>query len=466
MTLVQPLAAFADVMTPSNAFVVNPDYLIGSASNVDPYGIATLDLYDVAPLASGGTVTNTVGALPNMYVTYVNPSTGVYTSAVPSYSLDSSANRFVFSFRAPSGCCITAFGISLLDASYGKGVSLPSPGNYKFSFDLASDFSYDYSKMNLRAVKYSSNVAAQDTYIDLNPSYFSGDVYLSPFSLSLVNLTYLGIQFNIPVSEGVGQIGGSYAIHFERTASSGTSTGIETPEEDYSADISGSIDSAVEELQYISTSQNLIIQGIDNVIMHISDQLYAFWDQLYNLIHEPTYARLGDILDALRAISNNSDIHAVVETIEESSEKQTADIIANNNSNTSKVESAVEKHGNFIIDGLKGLFIPSDEYFKTYFDDLYSYFSDRFGFLSFPIDLLVRLIDLFANSSDRDCILTLPSFEISGEQLISEASFNLTEFLENDFSLVLSSIRMVTSIGLIMAFVSLCQTKWNEVMRN
>ncbi len=28
--------------------------------------------------------------------------------------------------------------------------------------------------------------------------------------------------------------------------------------------------------EYISQSQNLIIQGIDNVILHISDQLYAF----------------------------------------------------------------------------------------------------------------------------------------------------------------------------------------------
>lgn len=278
----------------------------------------------------------------------------------------------------------------------------------------------------------------------------------------MVNLDYLGIQFTIPIAENVGQIGGSFAVHFEQSSSSGASTGIETPEEDYSADISGGIESAVEELQYISTSQNLIIQGIDNVIMHISDQLYAFWDQLYNLIHEPTYARLEQILLALKAIANNSDISAVVDTIEETSQQQ----ISNDNVNTSKVESAVEKHGNFIIEGLKGLFIPSDEYFKSYFDDLYTYFSDRFGFLSFPIDLLVRLVDLFVNSSDVDCILTLPEFEISGEQLITQASFNLTEFLENDFAILLSSIRLVTSIGLIMAFVNLCQDKWNEVMRN
>lgn len=279
-----------------------------------------------------------------MYVEYMNPSTGVYSYGNPEPVL--SNNRFSFNFKAPTGCCITGFGISLLNSrlasNYGKKVSLPSPGNYKLSFDFTSDFAYDYSAMKLRAEKSSSNVASQDTFITLSPSFYSGDVYLSPFAVSLVNLDYLGIQFTIPIAENVGQIGGSFAVHFEQSSSSGASTGIETPEEDYSADISGGIESAVEELQYISTSQNLIIQGIDNVIMHISDQLYAFWDQLYNLIHEPTYARLEQILLALKAIANNSDISAVVDTIEETSQQQ----ISNDNVNTSKVESAVEKHGN------------------------------------------------------------------------------------------------------------------------
>ena len=46
MTLVQPFAVFADVMTSSNAFAVNPDYLINTGSNADPYGLATMDLID------------------------------------------------------------------------------------------------------------------------------------------------------------------------------------------------------------------------------------------------------------------------------------------------------------------------------------------------------------------------------------------------------------------------------------
>ena len=60
------------------------------------------------------------------------------------------------------------------------------------------------------------------------------------------------------------------------------------------------LSSAAENLEYISESQNLIIQGIDNVVMHISDQLFAFWDQLFNLIHLPTMAKMDDIISAIQ----------------------------------------------------------------------------------------------------------------------------------------------------------------------
>ena len=142
------------------------------------------------------------------------------------------------------------------------------------------------------------------------------------------------------------------------------------------------------------------------------------------------------------------------------------DQIDNDNANTDKVTTAIEAHGNFIIEGLKKLFIPSDEYFKAYFDDLYSWFSERFGFLSFPIDLLLEVIDIFVNSSQTDCVLVLPSFTIMENLLWPEMSFNLTVFLNTNFSFVVVAIKTVTSIYLVMAFVQLCEEKWNEVMMN
>lgn len=179
--------------------------------------------------------------------------------------------------------------------------------------------------------------------------------------------------------------------------------------------------------------------SMKEIVQTISNQLAALWDQMYNLMHVPQLA--------------NDD-------------KNTNLIIQNEQQNTEQVTGAIEQHGNFIIEGLKSLFIPSDDYFKSYFDDLYEWFSDRFGFLSFPIDLLVKFSDLILSSGDVDCILTLPSFDIMGEQLLYEQTFNLTDFLEENFMVVLTALRMGSSVLLIMAFVNLCGDKWDEVMKN
>lgn len=476
MTLVHPLAVFADVMASSNAFAVNPDYLIGSASNADPYSIATLELndddYSIQPFSSLGTVTNTIDLSDIQFYVYYNDASAGVNNVLKYGTTSVVNNRLKYSMVLDNGDQIVQYGFQL------KKGSLPNPGGYRFSFDIASDFSFEYDKCNLYFVHQNKNAGNQTDLITVHPESFSGDVYLSGFEMQLNTLYRMNITMYVDSPLG-NAVGGDAAFRFE-VADLGSDAfvtpGTNSSTQDYESDVSGSLsdisssigdmseslDSAAENLEYISTSQNLIIQGIDNVIMHISDQLYAFWDQLYNLIHEPTYAKLEQILLSLKAIANNSDISAVVDTIEETTQQQ----ITNDNANTAKVESAVEKHGNFIIDGLKGLFIPSDEYFKTYFDDLYEYFSDRFGFLSFPIDLLSRLVDLFVNSSDVDCVLTLPGFEISGEQVWTDQSFNLTEFMETNFSFVLTAIRTVTSVYLIMAFVDLCREKWNEVMSN
>lgn len=399
--------------------------------------------------SSLGTVTNTLGCstVPIRF-DVVNASTGTSIWVYRDASL--SNGRYSFSYSAPDGYYVTRTNIILTSDR------LPLPAGYSFSFDFASDFSYDYSSASFWYVKLYENAQRETGSIKLNNVFdqFSGDIYISPYQFNLTNVNELTLLFNTKLEDKVSQVGGSFAIHFERSTvpSSAPSTGTDTSTQDYQVGVSSSL--------------NTISDNLEELIQHISNQLSALWDQMYNLMHVPTMAKLDEILSALRAIANNSDIYAVVEEIDSSSREQTNQIVQNANENTSKVEQAVEKHGNFIIDGLKGLFIPSDEYFKSYFDELYNFFSDRFGFLSFPIDLLQRLADLFLNSDDVDCVLTLPSFEISGEQLLIEQSFNLTEFLETNFSMLLSALRIVGDCIIIGAFVNLCSKKWDEVMKN
>lgn len=421
--------SFASVQTPSDAVLFSPSEMESG----------------IMPMSSMGTVTNTISsdARIRVVVLYYDDEGKLQQDFIyPTYV----NGRWVFSHMVDGVVCQVNFCL------YSVYNALPAPGLYKTSFDFASDFSFDYSRFAFSSQKLTNNVATdigRHQFTSTEISQFSGDIYISPISVDLGSVNVFYLQCYIPTSQELHSFGGSFAWRFEKTSelSSIDSFGSNTTQDFQNS---------------VSTTTNAIYDTLQELIQHISNQLAALWDQMYNLMHVPTMAKLNEILSALRAIANNSDISAVVDQIDESNKEQ----IANDNANTAKVEQAVEKHGNFIIDGLKGLFIPSDEYFKGYFDDLYTFFSDRFGFLSFPIDLLQRLADLFIHSDDVDCVLTLPSFEISGEQLLIAQSFNLTEFLETNFSMLLSAIRIVGDCIIIGAFVNLCSNKWDEVMKN
>ena len=189
------------------------------------------------------------------------------------------------------------------------------------------------------------------------------------------------------------------------------------------------------------------------IISTISNQLTAFWNQL-----------AGEFTNLFNKMSQQHQ--EAMEAVED----QTSRIEDSVQDQTQKIQDKLEdvKTGiiSGIINGLKSLFIPSDEFFKTYFDDLFSWFSDRLGFLSFPIDLLAQLVEMFLGSSSTDFVVTLPSFEIMGEPLLHEASFNLTQFLNENFGFLLTAIHLGVSVIMVFGFIKLCERKWEEVMMN
>lgn len=232
------------------------------------------------------------------------------------------------------------------------------------------------------------------------------------------------------------------------------------------------------------------VTNISNSITNISNKITNSTTTITNAISNVTTTITNAVNKAADTITGNADKNSqnVINSANQNSQKEidsakqnsqneisaakeNADAIQKNlDDNTGKVNEKLEdvKKGIIagIIDGLKSLFIPSDDFFKSYFDDLYQWFSDRLGFLMFPIDLILQLIDVFVSSSSVDCVLTLPSFSIMNEQLWQEQSFNLTSFLNEHFSMLVTAIRLVSSIGLIIAFVNYCERKWEEVMGN
>lgn len=373
-----PFSALADVASGSNA-------VYG-----DPFS-DRLDMY-----SSVGSVVNTVRGDLSASVFFYNPDTGKQEGySVPCTFRD---NQYHIKTTLSNTGYITYMEIQV------RGKALPPSGSYYVSFDFSSDFSYDYHEFKYWWTKYTNS--ASDVSGTILPSHrqLSGDLYSAPF---LVNLTNVAAFNPVIVFKGdnVRNISGSFSLNFTPAASdpSAPSTGLDTSQQDYESGVSSSLSDiqssvgnmssdlseAAQSLEYISQSQNLIIKGIDNIILHISDQLYAFWDQLYNLIHVPTMAMLDQILQAIKDmdINVNVDLDELKSAISSAASKITGQIqssinsqITNDDKNTEHLENGYDNSG---ILGDKGKLDGAITEYEKVEDQLISDAKDKIGKFEF-----------------------------------------------------------------------------------
>lgn len=442
-------------------FVCISSYAAGSATASDAVKVASGS--EAVKVASGSEASR-----PSMLYSQLMDSVALYSesditllsdSDLPSVTstVDLSGVPVGFCYKNTSGQDIWM--VKYLDSDSHFSFALPSDFNSSFSFEIrlgkselppsgkyqvACSFysdtgGFSYNQGYFYTYKSFNNAKGLTSESRLDVTQSSGDVYISS-SIDIGSAT--GMHIGFATSDLIPPFGGTFNLQFTRLSSS-SSTSITAAGGSYSSADAAS-DTANNTAQIVE-KQDEVIDQIVATTETISLQISAFWNQL-----------AGELTNLFNKMNEHhqEDLDKVDEQIE------------NDNQNTREVTGAIEKHGNFIIEGLKSLFIPSDQFFKDYFDDLYDWFSDRFGFLSFPIDLLIRLSDMFINSSEVDCVLTLPSFSVMDQELWPDMSFNFTEFLNENFSFLLTAIRTVSSIGLIMAFVSLCERKWEEVMLN
>ena len=196
--------------------------------------------------------------------------------------------------------------------------------------------------------------------------------------------------------------------------------------------------------------QDTIIDQIVNVTQTISSQLTAFWNQLAGEFTNLYNKMNTQHTEQLEADRTNTD-----------------DIITADDANTDKVTGAIEKHGNFIIEGLKSLFIPSDDYFKTWFDGMYQFFNDRLGFLMLPVDLLVRMADMYASAGTASAGIPFPEFKWVDGTVIIPVQIVQFDFLNTDWGKgIQDKLYFVGNLIMIGALLSLMHRKFEEVLRN
>ena len=186
-----------------------------------------------------------------------------------------------------------------------------------------------------------------------------------------------------------------------------------------------------------------IIELIKNTIQTISSQLESFWNQL-----------AGEFTNLYNKMN-----------------QQHAEKMQSDEDTRETISSEAEKSRNFIVDGiingLKSLFIPSDDYFKAWFDDMYAFFNDRFGFLMFPVDLLVKMVNLYLGADSSFSGVPFPEFKwVDGTVIIPAQSVQFT-FLETDWGKdIQTKLYFVGNIIMIGALLSLMHRKFEEVLRN
>lgn len=207
--------------------------------------------------------------------------------------------------------------------------------------------------------------------------------------------------------------------------------------------IGGSLDDIASNSATQVEQGNSIIELIKNTIQTISSQLEAFWLQLSG-----EFTNLYNKMNAHHAEDLQSDEDTRT-TISEEAETSRNFIV------------------NGIIEGLKSLFIPSDDYFKAWFDDIYAFFNDRFGFLMFPVDILVKMVNLYVNADSSFAGVPFPEFKwIDGSVIIPAQTVQFT-YLETDWGQgIQQKLYFVGNVIMIGALLSLIHRKFEEVLRN
>ena len=366
-----------------------------------------------------------------------------------------------FSFRVPAGKTVDHMDL------YIHPQSLPVMGNYRFNLDFASDTTLAYSGrapttgwfvFASRAQPYvMRNFGFQGNTVSGGDAFAYSNISLQS-SVSTFAVQY---KFNSVSANGV--IGGRFKANFDPSQYSSSGSTTSPGQAPSGTDIQSGIASTTTQ---ISSSVNKVYESIQQLMQHISNQLAALWDQIYNYCHVPTYNKLQEILLSIQNISMGSDLQKIADQISNSTTEQTNDLISNANSNQEKTDQAIQKHGNFIIEGLKSLFIPSDEYFNTKFSDLNEFFKDRFGFLYTPVELLVRFINLIYGASDTFDGIPFPELSWDGHVLLAAQTVKFDILDIAAFKQVQKYLYFLTDVMMIGALVSLIHRKFEEVMQN
>lgn len=120
-----------------------------------------------------------------------------------------------------------------------------------------------------------------------------------------------------------------------------------------------------------------------------------------------------------------------------------------------------------LLNALKSLFIPSDQFFSNYFSELNEWFSDRFGFLYYPFELFFNLCDRFLSINFNEPIINIPEIKepFTNVTMIHATQYNFSSLLEqNSLKIVHDIYLIVVDAVVFIGLVLLLYKKYEGVM--
>ena len=115
---------------------------------------------------------------------------------------------------------------------------------------------------------------------------------------------------------------------------------------------------------------------------------------------------------------------------------------------------------------IKSLFIPSDDFISTYFTNLQNWFSDRLGFLFYPFELIIDILNQILNINFSEPQFNIPDIyePFTNKKLISSTTFNFNDLLDNSVLNTVHNIYLIlVDVAIVFGLVNLFHRKYEEV---
>lgn len=134
-----------------------------------------------------------------------------------------------------------------------------------------------------------------------------------------------------------------------------------------------------------------------------------------------------------------------------------------------QISSAIEALGNFLIEGLKSLFIPSEGYFEGKANEMRTWLEEHLGLLVYPFTLVVDLADRVAGLQNGEPVVHVPEIAYIQDTekyvLIAEQDVNIYDQVNRKqiFLDIHKYYLMAMDAAIAMALVVLAWKKFDQI---